>query len=126
MLLVYGDETLISILAARPDVLRIEGNPAVRGIEPGESLQFESVTEEKINFPGDQGGIASPSAIEWNITKVRAPDVWSTFDITGTGIVVAGNDTGVQWNHPALLNTYRGWDGLQADHDYNWHDAIHS
>ena len=70
MLLVYGDATLISILAARPDVLRIEGNPAVRGIEPGESLQFESVTEEKINFPGGQGGIASPSAIEWNITKV--------------------------------------------------------
>jgi serine protease AprX len=125
MLLVYGDETLISFLAARPDVLRIEGNPAVRGIEPGESLQFESVTEEKINIPGDQGGIASPSAIEWNITKVRAPDVWSTFDITGTGIVVAGNDTGVEWNHPALLSTYRGWDGSQADHDYNWHDAIH-
>jgi serine protease AprX len=124
MLLVYGDATLISILAARPDVLRIEGNPAVRGIEPGESLQFESVTEEKINFPGGQDGIASPSAIEWNITKVRAPDVWSTFDITGTGIVVAGNDTGVQWNHPALLNSYRGWDGLQADHNYNWHDAI--
>ena len=125
MLLVYGDETLISFLAARTDVLRIEGNPAVRGIEPGESLQFESVTEEKINIPGDQGGIASPSAIEWNITKVRAPDVWSTFDITGTGIVVAGNDTGVQWNHPALLNAYRGWDGSQADHDYNWHDAVH-
>ena len=124
MLLVYGDETLIPMLASRPDVLRIEGNPAVRGIEPRESLQFESVTEDQINVPGNQDRVSSPDAIEWNITKVRAPDVWSTFDITGTGIVIAGNDSGVQWDHPALLNSYRGWDGLQANHDYNWHDAI--
>jgi len=126
MLLIYGDETLISVLAARPDVQRIEGNPPVRGIEPGESLQFESVTEDQINVSGSHDRIASPSAIEWNISKVRAPDVWSTFDITGTGVVIAGNDTGVQWDHPALLNSYRGWDGSQADHDYNWHDAINA
>ena len=46
-------------------------------------------------------------------------------NITGAGIVVAGSDTGVQWDHPALKAHYRGWNGAQADHNYNWHDAIH-
>ena len=44
---------------------------------------------------------------------------------TGQGIVVAGQDTGIQWDHPALKNHYRGWNGTTASHDYNWHDSIH-
>jgi serine protease AprX len=40
--------------------------------------------------------------------------------------VVGGVDTGVDWQHPALRNAYRGWNGVTADHNHNWHDAIHS
>jgi subtilisin family serine protease len=40
--------------------------------------------------------------------------------------VVGGQDTGYDWDHPALIRQYRGWDGSSADHNYNWHDAIHS
>src|SRR5206468_10728214 len=43
----------------------------------------------------------------------------------GRGVVIAGEDTGYQWNHPALKIQYRGWNGTTADHDHNWHDAIH-
>ena len=39
--------------------------------------------------------------------------------------MVAGQDTGYQWDHPALIKHYRGWDGTNANHNYNWHDAIH-
>jgi len=46
--------------------------------------------------------------------------------VTGQGVVVAGQDTGYQWNHPALKNHYRGWNGVSANHNYNWHDSIHS
>src|SRR5436305_2025017 len=28
--------------------------------------------------------------------------------------------------HKALKPHYRGWDGQNADHDYNWHDSIHN
>ena len=45
---------------------------------------------------------------------------------TGQGIVVGNQDTGFDWAHPALKNQYRGWSGAGADHDYNWHDAVHS
>ena len=62
-------------------------------------------------------------AIEWNITRVGAPDVWA-MGITGQGMVVADNDTGVQYDHPALVNQYRGnLGGGNFDHNYNWWDA---
>ena len=41
-------------------------------------------------------------------------------------MVIAGQDTGYQWDHPALKGKYRGWNGSAANHNYNWHDAIHS
>ncbi len=28
------------------------------------------------------------------------------------------------WNHPALINQYRGWNGATADHNYNWWDPV--
>jgi len=55
---------------------------------------------------------------------VNAPAVWA-LGFTGQGIVVGGQDTGYEWNHPALISSYRGWNGTTADHNYNWHDAIH-
>jgi subtilisin family serine protease len=66
-----------------------------------------------------------PLGIEWGITAIRAPEVWS-LGYTGQGVVIAGQDTGYAWNHPALKTAYRGWDGTNADHNYNWHDAIHA
>jgi subtilisin family serine protease len=45
--------------------------------------------------------------------------------ITGQDVTVAGQDTGIRWTHNALKPHYRGWNGAVADHNYNWHDAIH-
>ena len=75
-------------------------------------------------LPG-AGGFDSTSqttGVEWNIQSVKAPDVWA-LGYHGEGRVVAGADTGVQWDHPALKSQYRGWDGHTVNHDYNWHDA---
>jgi hypothetical protein len=41
-------------------------------------------------------------------------------------MVVGGADTGYQWDHPALKPHYRGWNGATANHDYSWHDSIHT
>jgi serine protease AprX len=43
----------------------------------------------------------------------------------GETIVVASADTGVRWTHNALKPHYRGWDGVNANHNFNWHDSIH-
>jgi len=39
---------------------------------------------------------------------------------------VANADTGVQWNHPALVGQYRGYvSPTVANHNHNWWDAVH-
>ena len=48
--------------------------------------------------------------------------MWSE-GYTGQGVVIGGQDTGYAWDHPALKNQYRGWDGASVDHDYSWFDA---
>ena len=65
-----------------------------------------------------------PETIEPGINYTHAPQVWA-LGYTGQDIVIGSEDTGVRWTHNALKPHYRGWDGQNADHDYNWHDAIH-
>jgi len=68
-------------------------------------------------------GACPPGAPAWGVTRVRAPEVWA-LGFSGQGTTVAGADTGYQWNHPALRDKYRGWNGSTADHNYNWWDGI--
>jgi subtilisin family serine protease len=69
--------------------------------------------------------VATATAVEWNIELVGAPEVWAS-GVRGQNVVIGGQDTGYEWQHPALVNQYRGWNGSTADHNYNWHDAIHN
>jgi uncharacterized repeat protein (TIGR01451 family) len=111
MVWVRGDLELVEQIARHPSVARLYANPNIQQvIQP--SPELYNAQPESID------------AIEWNITKVGAPNVWAT-GYTGQGTVVAGQDTGYSWNHPALINQYRGWNGAQANHNYHWHDAIH-
>lgn len=110
---VKGDADLARALAARADVARIEGNPRIQNTLPQTERPFDTLLA------------AAPTAIESNITYVHAPEVWA-MGFTGQGVVVGGQDTGYDWTHPALQTHYRGWNGTTANHDYNWHDAIHS
>ena len=94
---------------------RIDSNNAARWIEPPEVANF-GVT------PSDP---AAPNTVEWGVQNVNAPAVWA-LGFTGQGMVIGDLDTGMRWTHNALKPQYRGWDGVTANHNYNWHDAIHS
>lgn len=109
MIWVRGDLALIEALARRDDVAHVYANPWVRFHEPVEV---------------DETDLA-PEAVEWGVARVRAPEVWAA-GFTGQGVVIGGQDTGYAWTHAALQSKYRGWNGTSADHNYNWHDAIHS
>lgn len=60
----------------------------------------------------------------YGIKKIKADKVWE-MGITGQGVVVGAQDTGYDWEHPALKIQYNGFDGVNANHNYCWHDAIH-
>jgi serine protease AprX len=112
-ILVKGTREIAQALAARPDVARIEGNPQIHNALPQPSSAVEAPSQPR-----------TPETIEPGISYTHAPDVWA-LGFTGQGIVVASADTGVRWTHNALKPHYRGWDGQNADHNYNWHDAVH-
>ena len=110
MVWVRGDEAALAKLAQRPEVAHVYANPTVAAEQPELAPALNSPDEI--------------TAVEWNITKIGAPEVWAA-GFTGQGIVIGGQDTGYQWEHPAIKEQYRGWDGATADHNYSWHDAIH-
>ncbi|MGH3486286.1 MAG: S8 family serine peptidase [Nocardioidaceae bacterium] len=67
------------------------------------------------------------NAVEWGIANINADDVWNQYGVRGEGITVASIDTGVQYDHPALVGKYRGNNGDGTfDHNYNWFDAAGS
>lgn len=106
MIWVRGDLATIQLLAERPDVAHLYANPPI-ALEAPISQVASDLT---------------PQGIEWNIDWVNAPAVWAQ-GFTGQGVVIGGQDTGYVWDHPALINSYRGRDGSTVDHDYNWYDA---
>ena len=112
MLVATADRALVEALSARPDVARVDSNKPTRWIEDPSIANF---------------GVkpSHPSVVEWGVQNVNAPPVWA-LGFTGQGIVVGNQDTGMLWTHNALKPHYRGWDGVNANHNYNWHDSIHS
>ena len=108
MLAARGDLEDIQMLVQWEDVEKIVANTAAKPIIPTPTAALNSV-----------------AGVEANIQQINADAVW-TLGYTGQGVVVAGQDTGYQWDHSALKGQYRGWDGSAADHDYNWRDAIHA
>ncbi|MBN1178837.1 MAG: carboxypeptidase regulatory-like domain-containing protein [Anaerolineae bacterium] len=76
-------------------------------------------------------GPAQPRGSYWNLGLldpaggsygIQAAQVWDVYGVRGAGIVVANIDTGVYYEHEALVRQYRGNLGAGAfDHDYNWY-----
>ena len=83
---VTGDEATVRDLADEPSVAAI--------LAP-----VHYAVPEPVGGP-DRTGV---DAVEWGIARINADDVWSQFGVRGEGIVVANIDTGVQFDHPALV-----------------------
>ena len=108
---VQGDASLALALRARADVGRLAANPTVA----------LSVVDELA--PAKLNTTNPPPDPPYGIRYANAPVVWG-LGYTGQGIVVASQDTGVDWTHPALHDQYRGWITATqtVTHPYNWYD----
>jgi uncharacterized repeat protein (TIGR01451 family) len=101
----------IAELAARPDVALVRAD---------RWKQWINVKE--LNSP--LSTLYSPlSTVEWGVSRIHADQVWAAFNITGTGVVVANMDTGVDFLHPALAGNYRGCVKGLCQHQTSWYDA---
>jgi subtilisin family serine protease len=102
---VNGGPLVRAYLSRQPEVDRILDSPHLRPLpEP---------------VPVSVGHDPAPTELQWNITSIGADRVWKELGVTGQGIVVGQSDSGVQGDHPALRDGYRGRD---RQNDYNWLD----
>jgi serine protease AprX len=110
-----ASQDLIRYLQSQPGVQRVAQNFKSQLKLPAKSVA-SSVTK------GEVGG----RAVEPGVVDSGAEEAWKKFGTKGAGIVVASADSGVEWTHPALKKKYRGGDSFIVNHNYHWHDAIHS
>lgn len=105
------DEATILEIAERPEVRKVISNS-----------KWVGIPKEPFRWASRDNGVRG---IGPSIVDTKADKVWKEFGAKGKGVVIAGADTGVQFDHPALKNQYRGFSEAGVSHDYSWHDAIH-
>ena len=124
MLEVRGDASVVDALSRRADVSRIVANPAVSETHSPSAANYSAAAGyawlHLLYAPDAQ---ATPN-LPYGLLQTKATEVWE-MGFTGEGIWVASQDTGVEWEHPALIERYRGRDSEDGsvDHLYNWFDA---
>jgi subtilisin family serine protease len=109
-ILVKGaDRAVIDAMSARGDVVRIRSVEVRMYVPEAETLEMVTMAPNSL--------ASDPT---WNTEIVSATETWD-MGVTGAGVVVANIDTGVEYEHEALLPTYRGNLGYGIfDHNYNW------
>jgi len=116
----------IAVEAGPETIVALAGRPSVERVSLDHWRQWVPRLPARLGdeASGPLGTSTAPAGLEWNVERVRADEVWQTLGISGTGALVAGIDTGVDWFHPALRENYRGHNpnGL-PDHRYSWFDA---
>jgi len=112
VIMASGDRSLVDTIAARSDVKTLEASTKSNWLAGVDTATPKAAPHV-------------PGTVEPGPAQVHAPQVWA-LGFTGQGIVVGNEDTGMRWTHNALKPHYRGWNGTTANHNYHWHDAIHS
>ncbi|WP_405900772.1 S8 family serine peptidase [Streptomyces sp. NBC_00727] len=119
---VTGDQDLVEQLAKRSDVARIIKEQHYK-LDDIESKPTRAQTEAAVKA-ATQEEAAEDATPEWGVKDIKADRVWDDYEDRGEGIVIANVDSGVQYDHPDLVDNYRGNNGDGSfTHDYNWYDA---
>ncbi|MYS35616.1 subtilisin family serine protease [Streptomyces sp. KhCrAH-43] len=119
---VTGDQDLVERLAMRPDVARIVKEQHYK-LDDIDSKPTAAETKAAVKA-ATKAAAAEEATPEWGVEDIKADRVWDDYKDRGEGIVIANVDSGVQFDHPDLVDNYRGNNGDGSfTHDYNWYDA---
>lgn len=120
---VTATKEVAETLARMPEVEKIVEN---KSYQPEEEIP--SQTEDFVLFPDaptdsslySQANDSNKLELPWNLKNIHIKEVWKQ-NYKGDGVVVAIIDSGVDLEHPALKESWRGnEDGMAI---YSWMDA---
>ena len=124
MIEIRGDAQVVDAVRRHVAVARLEANPII-----SQQLQATNTLTGYARIPWltmqNTPTAAMSMDMPYGLTFTKATDVWA-LGFKGQGIVVASQDTGVEWEHPALKARYRGiipGTMPSVSHVYNWFDA---
>lgn len=107
---IKSEEAILWTLASRTDIQHIVDN------KPFYMLDYIE----------DKSSSLRTVTPEWGLLNIKADSVWE-MGIKGEGVVIAGQDTGYDWELGPIKSKYRGYiNDTTAAHDFHWHDAIHT
>lgn len=113
-----GTADAIHALAAQPEVAAIRPDAVVDYFQPPDPDHLHALLQE--------AEIAHGAARSWGIERIGAPQTWYGLGVDGQGVTVAIMDSGVDFQHPDLIDNYRGNLGNgNFEHDGNWYNAAY-
>lgn len=107
---ITSNEEVMREIAQRDDVLSI----ALNETHTLGSDELGTPTTDKDNKEGTE--------TPWNLNNINAPEAWE-LGFEGDGVTVGIIDSGVDHEHPALKNQWRGIDSDESDIKYHWLDT---
>lgn len=84
-------------------VRQLASLPEVKAVQPNPTIAIDLLPEDR-----EEQGLNFREGVEWGIAAIGADQLWS-LGYTGEGVVIGGQDTGYEWDHPAIQGTYRGF-----------------
>ena len=108
----YQPYFIVNAIHVTSGVAALDAVAAHPGVDRVEAERIVAIPEPEIT-----NGVLAP---EWGVEIIRATEVWDNLNVFGAGVVLATIDTGVQYDHPALEDKYRGT--ATGSHDFNFFD----
>ena len=124
---VDASPSVVRTLARHPSVASIDIDHWRQWVQPDSPGSGSRIGEPETASRQGARRAEEGASVAWNVSEIRADEVWQTLQVSGTGAVVAGMDTGVDWFHPSLRRNYRGYHLRgPSDHAHSWFDATGS
>ncbi|MCP4415115.1 MAG: hypothetical protein GY805_00735, partial [Chloroflexi bacterium] len=112
-----GNLTAAVAIASLPNVSQVRLDIIVDEINPGKSPTATLLAPTV--------AVVTGPVSSWGIQQINVPGVWHGLGIDGSSVTVAIMDTGVDWQHPDLIENYRGnLGGGSVDHSGSWFNAV--
>ena len=108
----YWIANVIRVTGTRDLVTELARRPEVAAIEPMSATALDPLPAR-----------AAQPIVPRDLKQIGVDRVRSEYGVRGEGVVIGSIDSGVEFDHPALARSYRGFRANgPVVHDYNWFD----